>query len=107
MTRTFMQMVGEAQAEVPAVIPEEARRRLEADPSTLIIDVRDESSIRASGMTPVRRDLSWPSCLQRGSDREHGSGRGPSSEDTPACFSGDTRPTVWHQHGLKVGEREH
>ena len=52
MTKTFMQMVGEAQQAVPAVGPDEARQRIDEDPNTLVIDVRDESSIRASGMIP-------------------------------------------------------
>jgi rhodanese-related sulfurtransferase len=52
MAKTFMQMVSEAQQAVPSVSVEDARRRLDEDPNTLIIDVRDESSIRASGMIP-------------------------------------------------------
>ena len=50
MAKTFMQMVGEAQAEVPGIDPAEAKRRREADPNTLIVDVRDLSARRASGM---------------------------------------------------------
>jgi rhodanese-related sulfurtransferase len=45
-----MQMVGEAQAEVPGIGPEEARRRSQEDPNTLIVDVRDAANRRASGM---------------------------------------------------------
>jgi rhodanese-related sulfurtransferase len=50
MAKTVMQMVGEAQAAVPAISPEEARRRRQEDPNTLIVDVRDVSNRRASGM---------------------------------------------------------
>jgi rhodanese-related sulfurtransferase len=45
-----MQMVGEAQAAVPGIGPEEARRRSHEDPNTLIVDVRDAADRRASGM---------------------------------------------------------
>jgi rhodanese-related sulfurtransferase len=50
MAKTVMQMVGEAQAAVPSISPEEARRRRQEDPNTLIVDVRDASNRRASGM---------------------------------------------------------
>jgi rhodanese-related sulfurtransferase len=43
-------MVGEAQAEVPGVGVEELRRRREAEPRTLVVDVRDLANRRASGM---------------------------------------------------------
>jgi rhodanese-related sulfurtransferase len=43
-------MVGEAQAAVPGIGPEEARRRSQEDPNTLIVDVRDAANRRASGM---------------------------------------------------------
>ena len=65
MTKTFMQMVGEAQQAVPAVSAEEARRRIEEDPNTLVIDVRDESSIRASGMIPGAAAISAGSLLYK------------------------------------------
>ncbi len=50
MPRTFAQMVAEAMAEVPAITPPEAARRREADPHTLIIDVRDADDIPATGL---------------------------------------------------------
>ena len=50
MAKTVMQMVGEAQAVVPGIGPEEARRRSKEDPHTLIVDVRDAANRRASGM---------------------------------------------------------
>lgn len=71
MAKTFMQMASEAMAEVPAVSPEEARRRLQEDPNTLLIDVRDLEMIRATGMAegavpisngalPLRADQELP-----------------------------------------------
>jgi rhodanese-related sulfurtransferase len=65
VAKTFMQMVGEAQHAVPAVTPEEARRRIDEDPNTLIIDVRDESSIRASGSVPGAAAISAGSLLYK------------------------------------------
>ncbi len=50
MAKTFMQMVAEAQAEVPGSTVEEAQRRRQEDPATLVVDVRDLAERRASGM---------------------------------------------------------
>ena len=50
VAKTFMQMVGEAQAEVPGIDVAVAQRRLEADPNTVIVDVRDLANRSASGM---------------------------------------------------------
>jgi rhodanese-related sulfurtransferase len=50
VAKTVMQMVAEAQAAVPGIGPEEARRRRQDDPNTLIVDVRDAADRRASGM---------------------------------------------------------
>lgn len=50
MTKTFGQMVAEAEAEVRGIDAAEARRRMQEDPSTLIVDVRDLADRRASGM---------------------------------------------------------
>jgi rhodanese-related sulfurtransferase len=69
MAKTFMQMVSEAQAEVPAVGPEEARRRMEQEPNTLLIDVRNAEDIRASGMIPGAIAVSAGSLLYK-ADRE-------------------------------------
>lgn len=65
MARTFGQMVGEAQAEIPAVTPAEAQRRLQMDPTTLIIDVRDAESRAASGMIPGAVAISAGSLLYK------------------------------------------
>jgi rhodanese-related sulfurtransferase len=65
MAKTFMQMVGEAQQAVPAVSAEEARRRLADYPITLVIDVRDEASIRASGTVAGSAAISAGSLLYK------------------------------------------
>jgi hypothetical protein len=50
MSKSVMQMVAEAQRDVPGIGPEAARRRLQDDPNTLVVDVRDLGDRRASGM---------------------------------------------------------
>ena len=65
MAKTFMQMVSDAQQAVPSVSVEGAHRRIDEDPNTLIIDVRDESSMRASGMIPGAAAISARSLLYK------------------------------------------
>ena len=71
MAVTYMQMVAEAQAAVPAIGPSEAHWRIEHEPNTLVVDVRDAESTSATGlirgavnvslaMLPVRADLVVP-----------------------------------------------
>ena len=48
MTKTFNQMVNEAMGEVPTVSAAEARRRLQKDPRTLVVDVRDAADINST-----------------------------------------------------------
>jgi len=56
--RTFNQMAAEALAAVPSITPDEARRRLEQDPNTLVIDVRDAADIAQTGTVPGAVNLS-------------------------------------------------
>ena len=71
MAKTFGQMASEAMAAVPAVSPQEAQRRIDANPDTLLIDVLDLAERRAlgqpvgavpisAGMLPVRADRELP-----------------------------------------------
>lgn len=50
MAKSFMKMVAEAQSVVPGIDTAEAQRRLQDDPTTLVVDVRDFADRRASGM---------------------------------------------------------
>lgn len=59
LPRTFGDMASEALAEVPAVAPAEAQRRLAANPYTLVIDVRDAADIAASGAIPGALNISY------------------------------------------------
>jgi rhodanese-related sulfurtransferase len=75
MAKTFMQMASEGMAAVPSVSPQEARQRLQDDPNTLLIDVRDLDMIRETGMAegaipisngalPLRADQEVPESLR-------------------------------------------
>ena len=59
MSRTFNQMVAEALADVPTVTPAEAQRRMQQDPNTLVIDVRDAADIAATGTVPGAINVSY------------------------------------------------
>jgi rhodanese-related sulfurtransferase len=61
-----MERVAEAQAELPVISPAEAKRQLDADPNTLVIDVRDASDIRASGIIPGAEHISLGTLLFKG-----------------------------------------
>lgn len=52
MPKTFMQMAGEAMAEVSGISPAEAQQRMQQDRDTLLIDVRDAADISATGIAP-------------------------------------------------------
>ncbi len=54
-----MQMVGEAVAEVPGISPAEAQARIERDPRTLVVDVRDAADIPYTGMIPGAVNISY------------------------------------------------
>lgn len=50
MAKTFMQMVGEAKAEVPATAPKDAQARQQQ--GALVIDVQEPEGIKANGAIP-------------------------------------------------------
>ena len=52
MAKTFMQMVGEAREAVEAVSPREAQARMQQDPRTLVVDVREPGGIAETGAIP-------------------------------------------------------
>ncbi len=58
MAKTFRQMVAEAQAEVPSIDPAEAQRRMEQDPNTLVVDVRDAADLAGTGVIPGAANVS-------------------------------------------------
>ena len=52
MPKTFSQMVTEALNEVPTISPEGAYQKTKADPTTLVVDVRDPADIPLTGLIP-------------------------------------------------------
>ncbi len=68
-------MVADARADVEGVRPEEARRRLQENPNTLVIDVQDPGDLGTCGlipgginitlgMLPIRADHELPEALR-------------------------------------------
>ena len=68
MARTFGQMVAEAMAAVPVISPAEANRRMQQDPNTLFVDVRDAADIPATGIIPDAANISLGSLTYRADD---------------------------------------
>jgi rhodanese-related sulfurtransferase len=71
MAKTFMQMASDAMGAVPSLSPEEAQRRLSENPDSVLVDVRDMTRIRTTGMAagaapisagtlPLRADQELP-----------------------------------------------
>ncbi len=58
MPRTFHRMVAEALADVLAIGPPEARQMMQANPETLVIDVRDAADIPVTGIIPGAVNIS-------------------------------------------------
>ncbi|MBL8160948.1 MAG: sulfurtransferase [Anaerolineae bacterium] len=58
MGKTFGQMAAEALAQVPTISPAEAHKRLQQDPNTLVIDVRDAADIAMTGTIPGAMNIS-------------------------------------------------
>jgi rhodanese-related sulfurtransferase len=59
MPITFSQMVTKALAEVPAISAAEAYQRIQDNPNTLVIDVRDAADIPATGIIPGAINISY------------------------------------------------
>jgi rhodanese-related sulfurtransferase len=57
--KTFNKTVAEAMAQVPVISAEEAHRRIQRDPRTLVIDPRDAAGIAATGMIPGAMNISY------------------------------------------------
>ena len=58
-------MAAEAFAQVPTVSPTEAQKRLQHDPNTLVIDVRDAADIAITGTIPGAMNISPGSLTYR------------------------------------------
>ncbi len=60
-----MDRVAEAQADVPIIGVAEVERRLREDPNTLVVDVRDASDLRATGVIPGAHHVSLGTLLYK------------------------------------------
>lgn len=69
MARTFRQMVAEAMADIPVISAVEAHRRMQQDPNTLFIDVRDAADLRGTGIIPGAANISLGSLTYRADNR--------------------------------------
>jgi rhodanese-related sulfurtransferase len=52
VAKTFRQMVAEARSEVEVLSPQEAQQRLQQDPNTLLVDVREPDDLMPLGVIP-------------------------------------------------------
>ena len=92
---TFSQMVAEAMAEVPVISPEEAHRRMEEDPRTLVIDPRDAAEIPlTTGIIPGAMNISYGALTYMADNEVPQEWREPELEDRSrpiimACYSGE------------------
>jgi rhodanese-related sulfurtransferase len=57
MAKTFMQMVGEAKAEVPSVSPHEVQAKIDGGSKPLVIDVREPEGIKETGAIPTSANV--------------------------------------------------
>jgi rhodanese-related sulfurtransferase len=87
MAKTFQQMVDEAIGEVPTISPAEARRRIERDPSTLVVDVRDAADINATGIIPDAMNISLGTLTYKADNEVDETWREPALKDR-------TRPII-------------
>lgn len=71
MAKSFMQMAGEAMAQVEGISAEDVQKRSTENPNLLVVDVRDAADISSTGlaagglnislgMLPVKADLELP-----------------------------------------------
>jgi rhodanese-related sulfurtransferase len=59
MAKTFNQMAEEAMAEVPVINANEAHKRIEENPDTLVIDPRDAADVATTGMVAGAVNISY------------------------------------------------
>ncbi|WEG13001.1 rhodanese-like domain-containing protein [Pullulanibacillus sp. KACC 23026] len=55
---TFLELVGKARENVPAISSAEAKEKMESNPNTLIIDVQDAKDAGACGLIPSSKNIS-------------------------------------------------
>jgi rhodanese-related sulfurtransferase len=81
MAKTFQQMVDEAIGEVPTISAAEARRRIERNPNTLVVDVRDAADINATGIIPDAVNISLGTLTYKADNEVDEAWREPALKD--------------------------
>jgi len=81
MAMTFNQMINEAMAAVPAISPKEARQRIQKNPKTLVIDVRDAADINETGIIPGAMNISLGTLTFKADNEVEESWREPALRD--------------------------
>lgn len=81
MGKTFNQMAAEALAEVPTITAAEAYRRIQQDPNTLVIDVRDAADVAATGTIRGAVLISYGALTYKADDEVPESWRDPRLQD--------------------------
>lgn len=81
MAKTFQQMVNDAMGEVPTISPAEARRRMQQDQRTLVVDVRDAADINATGMIPDALNISLGTLTYKADNEVEEAWREPALRD--------------------------
>jgi len=75
MAKTFRQMVSEAREQVNVLSPQDAQKKMQADPDVVVVDVREAEDLAATGvvpgavniplgMLPLRADTELPESLR-------------------------------------------
>ena len=69
MAKTFMQLAEEAMAQASAISAADTLQELERNPEALLLDVRDESEVQATGMAigavnAPGRSIAWKACRE-------------------------------------------
>jgi rhodanese-related sulfurtransferase len=81
MAKTFQQMVSEAMGEVPTISPAEARKRMQQNPQTLVVDVRDAADISATGIIPDALNISLGTLTYKADNEVEEAWREPALRD--------------------------
>jgi len=81
MAKTFQQMVSEAMGEIPTISPAEARKRIQKDPQTLVVDVRDAADISSTGIIPDALNISLGTLTYKADNEVEEAWREPALRD--------------------------
>ena len=89
MARTVGQMIADAMAAVPAVTADDVQRRVQQDPHTLVIDVRDSGATAADGAIPGAINIGYGDLLFAADNEVPEDWRDPRLQDR-------SRPIITH-----------